>query len=539
MSDQAPTVNYRPDGEVLREFMRSNAFGRMLRGPVGSGKSAAGCVEIIRRASQQKPSPLNGKRMTRFAVVRNTFPELKTTTMKTWLDWFPEEIWGPVNWTAPFVHRIQIGDIDCEVIFLALDKPDDVAKLLSLELTGGWINEGREIPKQIFDGISMRVGRFPSMRHGGPTWFGWWSDTNPPDDDHWWPIMEGIVPPPDYYTESDRKSMVRPKEWDFFAQPGAMLPIVDAAGNITDWQKNPDAENMNNLHPDYYPRLIQGKTSGWIKVYVGNQIGGVEHDLAVYKNWITDTHVAKGTLLPLENVPLTFGWDFGLTPGCVIGQWMPNGRLVVLKEIYRENSGAERFCKTVFEEMRKDGRFDAFLAEDTDANLRQFTVWGDPAGDQRAQTDEVTPFTILNNNGFRARPAPTNDPGLRIDAVDALLTTMIDGHPGYLVDPSCRMLIRGFEGKYMYEQSRTQSKDGEHRDTPKKNKFSHLHDANQYLCSSNGEINRMMSGRRRGEEAPRRNPNTNARKSPFERQRERRRRLGVPSGGFGSRHFGS
>ena len=71
-------------------------------------------------------------------------------------------------------------------IFLALDRPEDVKKLLSLELTGVWINEAREIPKSIVDACSMRVGRYPSMRDGGPSWYGVIADTKPPDTDHWW-----------------------------------------------------------------------------------------------------------------------------------------------------------------------------------------------------------------------------------------------------------------------------------------------------------------------------------------------------------------
>ena len=46
-----------------------------------------------------------------------------------------------------------MNDLDLEVIFLALDRPEDVKKLLSLELTGIWINEAREIPKVLL----MRV----------------------------------------------------------------------------------------------------------------------------------------------------------------------------------------------------------------------------------------------------------------------------------------------------------------------------------------------------------------------------------------------
>ena len=179
------------DGEIVRAFMTSPAFVRGLRGPVGSGKSVACCVELFRRATTQQPSPLDGLRKTRWAVVRNTQPELRTTTIKTWLDWFPENAYGRFNWSPPFTHRIRKADLDCEVIFIALDKAEDVKKLLSLELTGAFINEAREAPKAVLDAVTMRVGRYPSQRDGGPTWSGVIMDTNAPDEDHWWAIMSG------------------------------------------------------------------------------------------------------------------------------------------------------------------------------------------------------------------------------------------------------------------------------------------------------------------------------------------------------------
>ena len=125
-------------------FFNSDAFVRGLMGPVGSGKSYACCAEIFRRAVQQRPSPRDGIKYSRFAIVRNTHPMLRTTTLKTWLELLPEAMWGPVKYAPPITHHIKLpprdgaAGIDMEVIFLALDDPKDVRKVLSLELTGAW-----------------------------------------------------------------------------------------------------------------------------------------------------------------------------------------------------------------------------------------------------------------------------------------------------------------------------------------------------------------------------------------------------------------
>ena len=62
-------------------FHKSDCFVRGLMGAVGSGKSVACCMEILSRACKQRPND-QGIRKSRWAVVRNTYGELKTTTIK-------------------------------------------------------------------------------------------------------------------------------------------------------------------------------------------------------------------------------------------------------------------------------------------------------------------------------------------------------------------------------------------------------------------------------------------------------------------------
>lgn len=96
-------IIYRPPGKVARAFMHSTAFFRGLMGPFGSGKSTVCVMEILKRAKAQKPGP-DGIRRSRWAVIRNTYPELKTTTIKTWHQWVPPSIgrfvWLPMEVSA-------------------------------------------------------------------------------------------------------------------------------------------------------------------------------------------------------------------------------------------------------------------------------------------------------------------------------------------------------------------------------------------------------------------------------------------------------
>lgn len=471
------SLNYKPDGDVLKQYMKSDAFFRGLRGPVGSGKSVASCIEILRRALQQEPNE-QGIRKTRWAIIRNTNPQLKTTTIKTWLDWFPEDVFGKFNWSPPYIHHIKKGDIDCEVIFLALDRPEDVRKLLSLELTGVFINEAREVPKSIVDACTMRVGRFPSMKDGGPTWYGVIADTNAPDDDHWWPIMAGDVPIPEHFGREESLMMVKPEGWEFYTQPGGMLANKDKDNEIIGYRMNKKMENGANLTPDYYRKIITGKSKNWIRVYVLNELGSLDDGKLVYPDFDENIHVAKEPLLPAEGIPIIVGLDFGLTPAAAYCQYV-RGRWLILRELVATDMGTVRFADV----LRKD------MAQNFPGS--KFVVWGDPSGDYRAQTDETTPFQILRSAGIKARPAPTNDPSLRIGAVESVISRMVDSHGGILVDPRCTTIKRGFTGGYQYKRLNVSGSE-RYEDRPNKNKYSHVHDALQYALCGGGESRKIL-----------------------------------------------
>ncbi|MGB8273644.1 MAG: TerL [Alphaproteobacteria bacterium] len=433
-------IDYKPPGPVLRAFLRSGAFVRGIRGPIGSGKSTACCIEIVRRAGQQAPGP-DGIRHSRWAVIRNTQPELKTTTIKTWLQWMPQSI-GQWREQGPPSHRITQDGIDIEVLFVALDRPEDVRKLLSMELTGAWINEAREIPKAVLDGLTGRVGRYPSAKDGGAAWAGVILDTNAPDTDHWW------------YRLAEE---LRPAGYEFFSQP---------AGD------GPEAENIANLPAGYYDRAKAGKDDNWIKVYVRGEYGFVQDGKPVFPEYRDGMHCRE--VAPVPNLAVFVGLDFGLTPAAVFAQRMLTGQWRMLSEIVAEDMGIKRFAELLGAEMR--GRYAGF----------GFEVFGDPAGDSRAQTDEVTPFEILRAAGIPARPAPTNDIVQRREVVASALNRLVDGEPGFIVSPRCRVLRKGLAGGYRY---RRQAVTGEerYRDVPDKNAFSHVADAAQYLMLGAGE----------------------------------------------------
>lgn len=462
------------------KFLSDDSFFRGLLGPVGSGKSYACAAEVMLRAAKQPPSPKDNIRYTRFVVVRNSYPELRTTTLKTWTELFPESQWGPLRWSPPITHHIKlptrddVPGLDCEVIFLALDQPKDVRKLLSLELTGGWVNEARELPLAVIQGLTHRVGRYPTKSNGGAPWRGIWADTNPMDDDHWWFKLA-------------EKEPVRGKyKWTFFKQPPGMVEVVadapeaiPAAGRH--WAINPKAENINNLPAGYYEQQLGGKDLDWIQCYVNGQYVFVKDGRPVWGEYDDVTMATEGVPLE-EGATIHVGLDFGLTPAAVFGQRGADGQWRILHELVTDDMGLERFGQMLLYELNT--RFKGC----------EPMIWGDPAGSKRDEIFEVTSFDHLRTLGLNAKPTASNDFGVRREAGAAPMTRLVAGKPGLQVDASCRRLRKALAGGYHFKRVGISGGIDRFRDAPNKDQNSHVGDAYGYLLLGGGEHRRLTRG---------------------------------------------
>lgn len=439
------------------KFHLSDAFVRGMMGPIGSGKSVACCHEIFRKSLEQKPffesKNKRGIRRNRWVIIRNTYRELQDTTKQTWFDWFPVQMGKMHKMDEKFVIHQYLPDNTIhhlEVLFRALDKPNDIKKLLSLELTGGWMNEAREIPKAVLDMLIGRLGRYPSQRQGGPTWYGAILDTNPPDEDHWW------------YKLFEEQ---RPDTYKLFRQPSGL---------------SKDAENLQNLPRGYYTNMQAGKDQQWIDVYVHGKYGFVVDGRPIWEEYQDDVHFAPDGFMVPHDSTIAIGIDFGLTPAATLGYKNEFGQWLIFDEIVTESMGAVNFAKVLGQRMREEWPY------------ATFEIYGDPAGEQRSQTDETTPFEILNAAGINAIPAPTNDFTLRREAVANALTRLaFNGKPGLIIGPRCKNLRKAMSGGYKYKRMQV-SGDERYQDKPDKNMYSHVAESLQYMLVGQGEDLRVI-----------------------------------------------
>lgn len=470
---------YEPDGVELAKYLLDRKRVSVIRGPIGSGSSSASCYKIALLATEQAPWP-DGIRRTRWFVVRNTYSELRDTTLATWLFWFPEETYGTLVRSRPMIHRMRWADVECDVYFLALDNDDDVKKLRSFEFTGGWFNEVEYIPKSIFDEGESRTGRYPPAGVGGPTWSGVIADMNAPNEDHWIPQMTREAPYPDEVPEDKR--VYWPDDWSYFVQPPALIEVFGSdKKRVVGYLPNPMAENRKWLKEGYYEEKLVGKSKQWIDSRLMNRITFLVDGDPVWPMFVRETHVAPRPIDWVTTHGLVVALDFGRRPTALVGQEIGN-RLYVLAEFRMYGVGATTFAPALKRWL--DQRFPG-------ASIR---FVGDPKGQDKGQADERTAYDVFRANGMSVTPAPVKNNNIetRIQAVEHILQDMWQGQPRLIIDPvSCPTLVAGMSGKYCLVMEAGEP-------TPQKRgpnaKFSDVCDCLQYMCIFLGEGVRLSGG---------------------------------------------
>lgn len=444
---------------TVSSFMRSGAFVRAILGPVGSGKSTGCLMEIVRRAREQAPAP-DGIRHTRWAVIRQTLQQIKQTILKEFYVWLDPVTQFKVSENTLY---LSFDDVRAEIHLIPLDDQQDVRRLLSMQLTGAFINEFPEIEPDIIPAICGRLGRYPSAAQGGPTWFGLIMDGNFPNEGgDWYDLLENTTPP----------------DWQVFKQPGGLTP---------------EAENIANLPGgrEYYERQARGQSAAWIQRYVHAKYGPDPSGSAVFRDSFTYSFHTFDELQPVPGRPLIVGQDFGRDPWSVICQVDHRGRFLILEEVMGEDVGLEQHISLNLRPRVMDERYFG----------HPIALIGDPSGVAKSSLYEESSFDVLKREGFMAWPAPTNDLDPRLRAVEAYLLAQQGGMPMLMIDRArCPVISAAFRGGYRYEKM----KSGQRKPVPMKNRYSHPMDAVQYaaLAGHGGMVQGVIMNRLKPQPRP-------------------------------------
>lgn len=450
---------YDEDGKAIQykptvtgsEFHACDDLVRGIIGPYGSGKTTAMLSEIVFRSCAM---PIVGnKRYSRWAIIRNTYAELESTTYVSWCSWFGNL--GSVHrnkkplLTMRHHFNDDKGEVELEVIFIALDSESDVRKLKSLEVCGIYINEASEIPYAVFEHTTGRVGRY-MMNQLGHYWKGVLIDTNPPNSKHWIPRI----------FEADKV-----ESHTLFHQPPGLIEVGE-----NEWAANPAADNFERLGEYYYRNLALGKTREFINVYCLGKYGSVISGKAVYHEYNDDLHSAD-TIAFDKELPVYIGMDFGLTPCAIFMQVTPFGTINIIHELVSERLGITQFIDTMLSPFISQNLYDAEIG----------AIIGDPAGEKKNENDLTSCFDILHAAHYRIQGCTTNLITPRLEAVRNCLNTLVDGKPKFQISrKNCPVAREGFLGGYEYKKLKVLGAEV-YDSKPNKNFYSHIQDAIQYL----------------------------------------------------------
>jgi hypothetical protein len=431
VSRETPIVRYFAQDPHILAFHQDRSPVRFLIGPRGSGKSGAGIMEGMTAASEQVPNR-QGIRRSKFLVLRDTYRQLITTTIPSFKKWLGYASKFAGQYPIIAKTHVPLADgtkVEMETTFLAMDGENIIDNLQSFEASFAWINEARGIERP--DVVTMV-------------------------EFHW------------LY----KADMVEPVEgWTIFKQDAPLI-YKGPKGNYLPlkslYEPNPVATyaRIQNAGYNYWLDLIPGSSDAFIRTMVMGQYGTLVTGKPVYeKSWHEDCISAKP--LPIaDSLTVHVGIDTsGLHPAAVFGQ-ITGGRLNVLRELHVKDTPFEEFL---------EGAFAPFVMEHFPRNPIMCHL--DPSN-PRSGIGGKNALQIMGKYGYEATLASTNRINARLGAV----TYLLQRRNAIAIDPSCKLIIEGFRGKYHYKKMESSGLIVAHRPIPEKNDYADVHDGVQYLC---------------------------------------------------------
>jgi hypothetical protein len=421
---------------------------------------------------------LNGVRYAKYGVLRATYPNLKSTTVESWKEWFGPMIKIvydiPIRGILKMPHPDGRTKIHMEITFLALDREEDVQKLQSLQLVGAHLNETAEIPRGVFQMLKSRIDRYPKRFRVHPDYREEYkhmenrlgkvgsvepfiiSDYNSIPTEHW------------LYKIAEEE---KPEKHQFWTQPSALLMCSKAQGFVKDaednWYKiNPFADNLEHLSEDYYVDQVQGADPEWVSVFVLNNYGNLRAGKPVYKMYDDKAHYTDKPFEVSKGIPIVIGMDTGLTPAAAFTQFNSAGQLVVFDELVTEDCSIHEFAYDVlWPHLRNYYKG------------HQIEIVVDPEN-KRGQTDKKTARDILVKAGLPVSLGKSQNPAQRFESVVFFLRKK----DGFLITDKCPMLRKGFISEFKYDKVSTTVVGTKWKEKVTKNMYSHVHEGLQYAA---------------------------------------------------------
>lgn len=463
---------YKPTATGIA-FHNSDAYIKLVDGPYGGGKSTICASDLFYNALAQPPAP-DGKRYSRWGVIRATYKMLKETTRNSILEVFPttdDKDFLNLGGNGPItgLYKLPLPDgteVRAEFQLVAMGAADHIERFKSANWTGCWINEAESVPYDIFTFVTSRIGRYPPANMGGIRWSGIIADFNRPPVGHY---LHNLMDSGVLQVSEDESFAI-----ETFHQPPAAFRRESEDG-IVYYEVNDEAENLENLKggKSYYYNQIAlreqaGRTDEIEHLFCMLDVP-VRDGKPVFPNFDRRIHVAPHPITPEPNQLTVIGYDTsGIHPAAAFWQKIGN-KWCMTDELYGSEMGILDFISVGLLPLLND-RYRGCKA----------VVSFDPA-DTRNSWNLVSPARALEEVGIFTDRPPTNKPKERIIAVERLMDRVSGG---MMISPHCTMAIGAMSGGYKYRRHKLKGGITDvYSTTPDKDsEDSHIADAIQYAA---------------------------------------------------------
>lgn len=413
----------RSAGPVSDAFILNTNGISVICGPVGSGKTIASVKKGLVEAQRIFPGA-DGVRNYKLGCVTQKYDNQWKATIPSHWKIFRKDLAGS-TWSGASPRQAQhilrfedgFGEIRMIKDFFSFGEEANEEDLRGLEYTDIELVEIDTLPHKLLVGLGRAVGREPPQEVTKRTGRRWGA-LNAPTTQNWCYK---------FFWEEERPP------YKLFMQPGGMDPGAEnlEAHGGRGYYEQIIAENWND---QYYVRRMVHAIPGPIRA-----------TNMVYDKFNEMQQLAKATLIPDPALPVLVGIDGGFTPAVVYAQEMPDAQFRVYAEIAMERAGMEELAKAMLalEAWRFPG-----------CEFRDVCDPAMVAGEDKVPEGEIQQISRGSDRqrlskllGRKVQLAQSNDVGRRHDAVRAKIG---DGGSGYLLDPSCKGLIRGKRETYQF-----------------------------------------------------------------------------------------
>jgi hypothetical protein len=481
-------LDYKPADRTLAQMHNSTSAVRVVVGPRGSGKTSSAICELFRHARMMPPGK-DGVRRSKALVIRGTYPSLVKTTLASVDSWLSGVPGYHTRHSTPPTTRVntQLDDgttLDFEIQYMALPDIPSLQGVRGTEFSFCWADEFVELPIEVLAAVSGSLGRYPS-RNSFATEHTVGTDGRPIE-----PFTPFIIMTTNPASEGSlwHKWVDNPTEGvEVFTQVGAWAEYTPQQAEVY-LKHNPELRPHSVERWGYwyvpevratYVRCISSGYAYWKKILMA-AADRSEALMLVCARWATSKsgkpcwpgfdealHFSKEELEPVPHLPVYVGLDqSGLHPACVICQ-MVGPSLI----IYESLSPSDETGGTGLDEFLTDSLMPALQAR---YNGMRIEVVLDP----QIARDHLTARTCVErllDFGLGSKPAPTNDPKMRLDSVAKRLTRKA----GIVVSRSehTSHILKALRGGHHFARR----PDGTHSLSPdKKSVSSHVADALGY-----------------------------------------------------------